>query len=190
MGSDTKTDAAARSIRPGPSDAEVRAASERAWGRRGRIQQILRDAGLAHKGKAGRVDPRDPEGTVRLAESPDLEGPEAVPRLRDLTLLHEAGHMAEKDSLHEMGGKVHAARKSFLGLGPKVQQAEMERLKKNPAYADRAFEEAVKQAEEYRRDRSGALGAVRKALDRVVGAPRDDETLSEFVLRRTGKREP
>lgn len=177
MGNDAKT------------DAEVRAASERAWGRRGRIQQILRDAGLAHKGKAGMVDPRDPEGTVRLAESPDLEGPDAVPRLRDLTLLHEAGHMAERDELHSLGGKVQAARKSFLGLGPKVQQAEMERLRRNPAYADRAFEEAVKQAEEYRRDRTGVLGAMRKALDRVTGTPKDDETLSEFVFRRTGKRE-
>jgi len=168
-------------------ESTLRRASERAWGPRGRIQRILRDAGLAHKGKAGMVDPRDPEGTVRVAESPDLEGPEAVPRLRDLTLLHEAGHMAERDELHSLGGKVQAARKSFLGLGPKVQKAEMERMRREPSFADRAFEEAVKQAEEYRRDRTGALGAIRKALDRVSGTPRDDESLSDFVMRRTGK---
>jgi hypothetical protein len=171
------------------SDKELQAATERAWGRKGRLQKILRDAALAHKGKAGMVDPRDPAGTVRLAESPDLEGPEAVPRLRDLTLLHEAGHMVERDELHGLGGQVHAAKRSFLGVGPKAQKEEMERLRQNPSFADRDFEEAVKQAEEYRRDRSGALGAIRKALDRVVGAPRDDETLSEFVLRRTGRKD-
>jgi hypothetical protein len=64
----------------------------------------------------------------------------------------------------------------------------MERMRREPSFADRAFEEAVKQAEEYRRDRTGALGAIRKALDRVSGTPRDDESLSDFVMRRTGKK--
>lgn len=163
--------------------------SEAAWGPTGRIQKVLKDHSLASRGRAGLTNPADPQGTVRLAESPDLEGPEAVPFLREGVLLHEAGHLAHQDRLHGMGNRVWAARGEGrrLGPGPKEQATELERLRREPGHGERAHEEMVKQASEHRRDREGPLGVIRKVLDTVQDSPWNDETLSDFVRKRTGR---
>lgn len=154
----------------------AKGAAVRAWGNKARIRQIMEDHSLAKRGKAGLVKPEDPEGTVRVAPMDE------APELRDLIIVHEAGHLAEKDALHDKK-KSRLARPAggMLGVGPKVQREEMDKLKKDPEYAKQAFEALVKEAEEERAGERSPLGPIRKLLKQFREDKEADKPLSEWV---------
>lgn len=151
----------------------------RAWGEKGRIRQIMEDHSLAKRGKAGLVKPEDPDGTVRVAPMDE------APELRDLVIIHEAGHVAEKDALHDRK-KSRLARPEgrMLGVGPKVQREEMDKLKKDPEYAKRALESLVKEAEEERIGERSPFSPIKKLLREFQQDKDSDLPLSEWVKRR------
>lgn len=158
---------------------QAKKAAVRAWGEKGRIRQIMEDHSLAKRGKAGLVKPEDPEGTVRVAPMDE------APELRDLVIIHEAGHVAEKDALHDRK-KSRLARPEgrMLGVGPKVQREEMDKLKKDPEYAKRALESLVKEAEEERLGERSPFSPIRKLLREFQQDKDSDLPLSEWVKRR------
>lgn len=151
----------------------------RAWGEKGRIRQIMEDHSLAKRGKAGLVKPEDPDGTVRVAPMDE------APELRDLVIIHEAGHVAEKDALHDRK-KSRLARPEgrMLGVGPKVQREEMDKLKKDPEYAKRALESLVKEAEEERLGERSPFSPIKKLLREFQQDKESDLPLSEWMKRR------
>lgn len=163
---------------------QAKKAAVRAWGEKGRIKQIMEDHSLAKRGKAGLVKPTDPEGTVRVAPMDE------APELRDLIIIHEAGHVAEKDKLHDRKrSRLARPEGRMLGVGPKVQREEMDKLKKDPEYAKRALESLVKEAEEERIG-GGAFGdrspfsPIKKLLREFQQDKDSDLPLSEWMKRR------
>jgi hypothetical protein len=174
-----------KQAKPSP---EVQRDAEAIWGPRGRIRRVLVDAGLASKGRSGEVRPEEKDqGIVRVAESPDFD---EIPRLRDMTILHEAGHLAHGEDLHKGVGKrsfIAKAGPARLGRDPKEQREELDKLKKNPAYADRAYEAMRDQALEEVRQGTGPQGVLRRLKGLLADSPVADEKLSKFVKRRTGK---
>lgn len=165
---------------------EVVKDAEEIWGRR--IRKVLTDHGLAAKGRSGEVRPDEKDkGIVRVAASPDFDD---VPRLRDMTIVHEAGHLAHGDELHTKPSKrifIAKAGPARLGRGPKEQKEEIEKLKKNPLYAERAYKAVVEQAKEEVRQGTGPQGVIKRVMRAFVDSPVADEKLSSFVKRKTGK---
>jgi hypothetical protein len=167
---------------------EAKKDAERIWGRGGRIRQVLVDAGLAAKGRTGEVRPGEQDkGIIRLADSPDFD---EIPRLRDMTILHEAGHLAHGEDLHKGKGKrIFLARPGPLRMGrdPKEQREELDKLRRDPEYAERAYKAVRDDAmEEVRRD-TGPQGVLLRAIDLFVDGPGRDEKLSKFVERKRPK---
>jgi hypothetical protein len=170
---------------------EAKKDAERIWGSKGRIQKVLVDAGLAAKGRTGEVRPDEKDkGIIRLADSPDFD---EIPRLRDMTILHEAGHLAHGEDLHKgKGRRIFLARPGPLrmGTGPKEQREELDKLREDPEYAERAYQAVRDDALEKARRDTGPQGVLLKVMDAFVDGPSQDEKLSKFVERKKPKASP
>ncbi len=158
---------------------QAKKAALRAWGEKGRIKQILEDHSLAARGKAGLVKPSDPEGTVRVAPMDEAK------ELRDIVLIHEAGHLAEKDQLHtRKRARLARPEGRTLGVGPKVHREEMDKLRKDPEYAKKALESLVTEAEEERLGEKSPFSPIKKLLREFQQDKEANLPLSEWLKKR------
>ena len=164
---------------------QVKADIESIYGKGSADFKVEVDPSLAGRGKGGLVDPKSP-GVVKVADSPDFD---ENPRLRDIVLAHEAGHLKEGDKLHGKTSNIgRVAHKTILGANPKEMKSNLEALRGNPDEQDRVYNSLIKEAQEKSTEASGPLGAIKQGLRYITGSGRyEDETLSDFLVRRTGK---